>query len=640
MANFATSGLRNVDRLVAFALPVLLVCVGLLLWPATHGPFLFDDYANLRNLASLGAHPDAASIGRYLHDFVGDPGRPLGALSFLIDDQAWPALPEPFKRTNLLFHLLTGTFVFMLARASVRLDASLERRAALIALVATAAWLLSPMQLAATMLVVQRMNILSALFTVAGLVAYIALLQKSRPRAALALLWSMAGVAFLCKENGVLAFAYAAVLNHTLLRPTLAGYPPRARVTAYAGTWLPLLALAVGMWLHSGQLLASYQLRDFSMAERLMTEPRVLVDYLARIFVPRLGGQGIFHDQFAVSTGLLRPATTLPALLFCVGAIAAGILLRVRRPWLSFAILWFFAGHLLESTFLPLELYFEHRNYLPIFGPALGAVVLVARSSGPGFRTGVGAIGIWLALACLSTGLNAKAWGDELRLARIWHAENPLSIRSTQLLARTLANRGRQDLAREVLVSAYRAQPDKVELAFQLALLDCASGRFEIGRVHELQRLARSARPSQSIDAAVRRLRVMAGGGKCALDGDDWNRLADNLLANRAYGRVGALAGSLHYEKGMQAESDRDLNAAMSEYDQAYRYMGDARIPQHQAALLVSAGLPEDALRYLAISDHARSSPVKRFLFDIRDENAKMRRLVKMSMEREKAGRP
>jgi hypothetical protein len=264
----------------------------------------------------------------------------------------------------------------------------------------------------------------------------------------------------------------------------------------------------------------------------------------------------------------------------------------------------------------------------------------VARSAGSAFRIGVAAIGIWLALACLSTGLNAKAWGDELRLARIWHAENPRSIRSTQLLARTLANHGRQDLAREVLVSAYQAQPDKVELAFQLALLDCASGRFDIGQVQELQRVARATPPAQSVDAAVRRLRVLAGGGKCALDGKSWNRLADNLLANPSYGRVGALAGSLHYEKGMQAESDRDLNAAMSEYDQAYRYMGDARIPQHQAALLVSAGLPEDALRYLAISDKTRRSPVKRFLFDIRDENAKMRRLIKMSMERQKAGRP
>jgi hypothetical protein len=263
----------------------------------------------------------------------------------------------------------------------------------------------------------------------------------------------------------------------------------------------------------------------------------------------------------------------------------------------------------------------------------------VARSAGSAFRIGVAAIGIWLALACLSTGLNASVWGDELRLARIWHGENPRSIRSTQFLARSLANRGRQDLAREVLVSAYRAQPDKVELAFQLALLDCTSGQLGAEGVRGLQELALSAPPSQSIDTAVRRLRSLATVGTCSLTVEEWNRLADELLANPAYGRVGSLAGALHYEKAMQAESDRKLNAAMSEYDQAYRYLGDARIPQRQAILLISAGLPEDALRYLAISDRTPTPSFKRFLLDPRVENAKIRHLLEPVQDQAKSAK-
>ena len=40
----------------------------------------------------------------------------------------------------------------------------------------------------------------------------------------------------------------------------------------------------------------------------------------------------------------------------------------------AFAVLFFLAGHILESSIFPLELIFEHRNYLPSFGPwfALG----------------------------------------------------------------------------------------------------------------------------------------------------------------------------------------------------------------------------------------------------------------------------
>src|SRR5690606_31168209 len=197
------------DTLVGVGLLLLLCGTAALFWPATHGPFLFDDFANLQHLALLGNQPDLSSVGRYLHAFVGNPGRPLGALSFLINDQAWPAIAAPFKQTNLLLHLLTGICIFVLARSLARLDLRIAQRAAPVALAATALWLISPMQLAATMLVVQRMNILSALFTIIGLIAYVAALRRGRTWTALSALWCTAGLAFLCKENGVLSFAYA-----------------------------------------------------------------------------------------------------------------------------------------------------------------------------------------------------------------------------------------------------------------------------------------------------------------------------------------------------------------------------------------------------------------------------------------------
>lgn len=44
---------------------------------------------------------------------------------------------------------------------------------------------------------------------------------------------------------------------------------------------------------------------------------------------------------------------------------------------LAFCPLFFLAGHAMESTILPLELYFEHRNYLPAMGVVLLPVLLV-----------------------------------------------------------------------------------------------------------------------------------------------------------------------------------------------------------------------------------------------------------------------
>src|SRR5690606_24439350 len=107
---------------------------------------------------------------------------------------------------------------------------------------------------------------------------------------------------------------------------------------------------------------------DFSLPERLLSESRILVEYLYKIVLPSLRGGGIYHDDFVVSRGWLTPWTTAPAVAFVLGLVVIGIASRRRWPVLSFALLWFFAGHALESTALPLELYFEHRNYLPVFG--------------------------------------------------------------------------------------------------------------------------------------------------------------------------------------------------------------------------------------------------------------------------------
>jgi tetratricopeptide (TPR) repeat protein len=66
-----------------------------------------------------------------------------------------------------------------------------------------------------------------------------------------------------------------------------------------------------------------------------------------------------------LSTGLLEPWTTLPSILIILGLIGLGVWQMRRRPLLSYAILFFFLNHAVESTILSLELVFEHRNYLP-----------------------------------------------------------------------------------------------------------------------------------------------------------------------------------------------------------------------------------------------------------------------------------
>ncbi|HEX5953486.1 MAG TPA: hypothetical protein VFY94_09950, partial [Rhodanobacteraceae bacterium] len=61
--------------------------------------------------------------------------------------------------------------------------------------------------------------------------------------------------------------------------------------------------------------------RDFTLAQRLLTEPRVLVDYLHWTLFPNPLVLSLYHDEIAISTGLLTPWTTLGASLVLAALI-------------------------------------------------------------------------------------------------------------------------------------------------------------------------------------------------------------------------------------------------------------------------------------------------------------------------------
>ena len=91
---------------------------------------------------------------------------------------------------------------------------------------------------------------------------------------------------------------------------------------------------------------------------------------------------GLYHDHEPFAFGLLRPPSTLLSVLAIVALIIAALGLRRRLPLFGLAILFFFAGHLIESSAIMLELKFEHRNYLPatlLFLPIAAGILSMQR---------------------------------------------------------------------------------------------------------------------------------------------------------------------------------------------------------------------------------------------------------------------
>lgn len=618
---------------VCLAFPLVLAATLALLWPAITGPFVFDDFPNLENLGRLGGEFTRESIGRYLAAWQGNPGRPLAALSFLIEDNAWPTDPLPYKRNNLLLHLLVGIGVFALVRKLAGLAGVQSWHRDGVALLATAYWLLHPFQLSTTMLVVQRMTVLSSGLMVVGLLLYLRLLatdrQATTARAlgALAALGASGVLACLAKENGALVFAYAAALNCTLLGPALRRFERPARTLLCAGTAGATAAIVLALFWMLPSLASGYMIRDFDVMERLLTQARVLWSYLHGILLPSLSGTGIYHDDLVVSRGLLEPWTTLPALLGLLATVAVAFAVRRRWPLAAFAVLWFVAGHLIESTILPLELYFEHRNYLPMVGPIVALVIGAAKAPTVLQKWLLVVAALWILLAGAISHQSAKVWGNEAVLAEIWVNEQPGSVRAWQLLGSYYANRGDFITAYTVFHNAIDQVPEGSELRMQLVYLDCMSGRAGSDVAQRLPEMAAEVRYAAIVPNLVSGLREWIG--RC--EGFDLEAFASTvaaLQANPAYVRHVPVLAFLEYELARAYASHGRFDQALVHLERSYEAKADPEVALQSAHVLLMLGRPADALQRIELTDSTPQPAFKRWLYDRTTASAQLRELA------------
>lgn len=84
----------------------------------------------------------------------------------------------------------------------------------------------------------------------------------------------------------------------------------------------------------------SYQGRNFTLSERLLTQPRVVLHYVSLILLPLPKRLNLVYD-FPLSKGLLDPPTTIPALLGISGMFYLALLVIKREPFVSFFLFWF-----------------------------------------------------------------------------------------------------------------------------------------------------------------------------------------------------------------------------------------------------------------------------------------------------------
>lgn len=486
----SSRGFQALSTVLTFA------CVALVVWltysPGLRGPFVFDDIPNfISNPAVAVSELTSSQIGAAARANDSGPlGRPLSSLSFGLNHFLAGGYENtfPFKLTNLLIHIVNIVLVYWLARSLLsKLPACdwplpSEMRLPLAAFAAVA-WGLHPIQLTSVLYVVQRMTTLSAMFTLAGLLLFFAgrkRVELGVPRGfrlmAAGLLVGLAGA--LAKENAVLILAYVLVIEFVFFNRPLSTADQRHLAAFYGvSVFAPFTISVAALTFHPSWLLDTYIVRDFTLIERLLTEARVLWRYASLIVFPQPAGFTLFHDDIPLSTGLLTPWSTFPAVVALLAALASSILLTKRAPVAAFAVLWFLAGHSLESSIFGLELAHEHRNYLPSFGLIFAIACVIGRYHA---STTYKAVPVSMAAAFVLTlgvvtSIRAETWSSEERLIQTMVQQHPRSERSHAMYAELLGERrGDMKGAFQHYRQAMELAPEEPAYALRLILFVAA----------------------------------------------------------------------------------------------------------------------------------------------------------------------
>lgn len=471
-------------------LPISLLIVTVVYYPGLRGGWLFDDYPNIVDNPDV--QPYEVSVPAFVRVALSSPAsdfkRPLASLSFATNYLACGLNPFGWKLVNLIIHLFNGMLVFVLmrrllaaARTSWATLGNDTEGASVVAALVAAGWMLLPINLTAVLYVVQREESLANLFVLAGLIGYVAGRQRMLACATDAedstSPWSGFGlctisliiptaIGLFAKETAVMLPLYAFLIEWIVLDFRRHAEADNHNDVPRSGSIIGLFVCVLIMPMVAGlawQLphvlnSANWATRDFTLGQRLLSEARVVCDYLVWTVLPTPRALSFYHDNFRASAGLLSPWTTLASLFVLAALVVLVFRLRQRQPFAALGIALFLGCQLLTGTILQLELVYEHRNYFASFGVLMAVVPLLADVGGGSAtlswlrRTILAGLMLWWTGI---TAFTAYEWGNSLRLAQELAERAPDSPRAQYELGRTYIIHSHYDRASPYTQLAY-----------------------------------------------------------------------------------------------------------------------------------------------------------------------------------------
>ena len=304
------------SRSDGFAFTTLLITLVIIYANSFHAAFQYDDLLNIVKNPNLEVQSwswsgiEKTFYGPQTHSTT--INRPLAYLTFAANRYLHQDKVFGYHVINFAIHYLTAVFLYLFVRNALHLPICGSRYAHTangIALIAAFFWSTHPIQVTAVTYIVQRMAAMAGMFTILAMYAYL----KARTALPSMKRWTFFA---LCTVAGVCAVASkenAAMLPVTLYLFDLILLRNRQTENRRSYLIVGVLSLAILFtlsfyYVDFAKISEAYSDRPFTLTQRLLTEPRVIVFYLSLILYPLPSRLTLLHD-FTISTGWLTPWT-------------------------------------------------------------------------------------------------------------------------------------------------------------------------------------------------------------------------------------------------------------------------------------------------------------------------------------------
>ena len=446
-----------------------------------HGIWAFDDV--LIN--------QSVGLGR-ISELTG--ARMLSYLSFTINQRINPYDQFNFRLFNLCIHILNSILVYVIAFITLTPDDNNERDKTFrfpVALISGGLFALHPLNINAVAYIIQRMASLAAFFVLLSLISYIfatraSLMINKGALYCAAALCILLGI--LSKENGVLAIPLIFLYDYIFIaRFDGKAFMRRAGVflalsffvMVVSSFYVPVFKGALSIartFLEINQPMTwkAWMATDiyWSPLEHILTEFRVVGRYLLLFLFPL--PQFLVFDWwgYPVSKGIFSPLTTFFSMIF-LGSIFIFSILRMKKyPFLSFGILWYLIAISLESFIaIGSDLYFEHRNYLPLAGLCFGVVAHIYSSLWKRLQGKYTLWAVFLAVSLVFGGMTFQrnfVWNDPVIFWKDTAQKVPDNPRAAVVLANCYFSHSYFERAEEYYKKAIQISGERKTPAYML----------------------------------------------------------------------------------------------------------------------------------------------------------------------------